>query len=280
MKQTFLISLTFLFLVACGQEESAQPTVDEQAAVAEPVAEETTDAVNAVEADPVEEVLEVVEESAAEPEAGEEAILLAQADVPAVQPDWQFQEGRHYIRLVPTQPTVGGADKIEVAEFFYYMCPHCFTFEPAIKRWVENKPANVRFVQIPATWNGVLVMHARMFYTKEILARNGVIEDGAAFHDTVYQEMHRRNNRLGSEAAIQKLFERFGVSEEEFTSTWNSFEVDQKLRIAQDLARRYSVSSTPSMVVNGKFRTGAAEAGSYPKLLEVIDELVARESTR
>jgi len=280
MRQLLLISFIFLFIVACGQEEAAQPVVEEPAVVAEPSADESTDADDYAQADTVEEVLEVVEESAAEPEAGEEAILLAQADVPAVQPDWQFQEGRNYMRLVPTQPTVGGADKIEVAEFFYYMCPHCYTFEPAIKRWVENKPANVRFVQIPATWNGVLVLHARMFYTAEILARNGVIEDGAAFHDTVYQEMHRRNNRLGSEAAIEKLFERFGVSAEEFTSTWNSFEVDQKLRIAQDLARRYSVSSTPTMVVNGKFRTGAAEAGSYPKLLEVIDELVARESTR
>jgi thiol:disulfide interchange protein DsbA len=138
----------------------------------------------------------------------------------------------------------------------------------------------VRFVQIPATWNAILVLHAKMHYTNEILARNGVIDDGAAFQDAVYQEIHRRNNRLSSEGAIQKLFDRFGVSAEEFSRTWNSFEVSQKLRVAQDLARRYSIASTPTMVVNGKFRTGAAEAGSYPKLLDVIDELVARESIR
>jgi thiol:disulfide interchange protein DsbA len=119
-----------------------------------------------------------------------------------------------------------------------------------------------------------------MYYTKEILARNGVIEDGALFHDTVYQEIHRRKNQLSSEAAIQKLFERFGVSAEEFSRAWNSFEVDQKLRVAQDLARRYSIASTPTIVVNGKYRMGAQEAGSYPKLLEVIDELVVREGLR
>jgi thiol:disulfide interchange protein DsbA len=280
MKQSLILSFIFLFLVACGQEEAAQPAAEEPADVMEVADEAVVTADDAAETDTADEVMEVVEESAAEPEAGEEAILLAQADVPAVAPDWQFREGQHYIRLVPTQPTLGSADKIEVAEFFYYMCPHCYTFEPAIKRWVENKPANVRFVQIPATWNGVLVLHARMYYTSEILTRNGVIEDGAAFHSAVYEEMHRRNNRMSSEAAIQKLFARFGVSAEDFTRTWNSFEVDQKLRIAQDLARRYSISSTPTMVVNGKFRTGAAEAGSYPKLLEVIDELVARESAR
>lgn len=279
MKQTLLIGIALLFLVACGQEEPAQPAVDAPAVAEEQVAAATSDAIETAEAD-AEEVLEVVEESAAVPEPDEQAIVLAQADSPAATREWQFREGQHYVRLVPTQPTLGGAEKIEVAEFFYYLCPHCFNFEPAIKRWVENKPANVRFVQIPATWNAILVLHAKMHYTNEILTRNGVIDDGAAFQDAVYQEIHRRNNRLSSEGAIQKLFDRFGVSAEEFSRTWNSFEVSQKLRVAQDLARRYSIASTPTMVVNGKFRTGAAEAGSYPKLLDVIDELVARESIR
>ena len=280
MKQSLLICFAFLLLAACGQEEPTPAAVEEQPVAAEQLTDEASDTSDATTTDVAEETPEIVEESAAEPEAGEQAILLAQADVPSATREWQFREGTNYMRLVPTQPTVGGADKIEVAEFFYYLCPHCFTFEPMISGWAENKPANVRFVQVPATWNPMLVLHGRMYYTKEILARNGVIEDGKAFHDAVYQEIHRRNNRLSSEGAIQKLFERFGVSAEEFSRTWNSFEVDQKLRVAQDLARRYSVSSTPSIVVNGKYRTGAAEAGSYPKLLEVIDELVARESAR
>ena len=59
-----------------------------------------------------------------------------------------------------------------------------------------------------------------------------------------------------------------------------SFEVSQKMRVAQDLARRYNISSVPTVVVNGKYRTGAAEAGGYPKLLELIDELIERESIR
>ena len=58
-------------------------------------------------------------------------------------------------------------------------------------------------------------------------------------------------------------------------------EVAQKLRLADDLARRYSIASTPSVVVNGKYRTNAGEAGgSYSKLLNVIDELIAKESFR
>jgi len=254
MKHLTIVSIFLLFATACGQEEQTAPAVEEQPAVAAEAVEPATDVVTPDET--AEEVLEVVEESAAEPEADEQAIVLAQADTKPAQQEWQYTEGQHFHRLVPTQPKIGGADKIEVAEFFYYQCPHCFTFEPIIKGWVENKPADVRFVQVPAMWNPMLVLHGRMFYTNEVLARNGIIKDGAAFNTAVYQEIHRRNNRL------------------------TSFEVDQKMRVATDLARRYGVSSTPMIVVNGKYRTGGAEVGSYPRLLELIDELIARESVR
>ena len=279
MRFTLLIGCAALLLAACGKEESAQPAAEEPTVVEEQVPGEVGESEDSADSEAVEETLEVVEESAAEPDADEQAILLAQADVPAAQ-DWQFDEGTHYARLVPTQPTLGGADKVEVAEFFWYGCPHCYTFEPAINGWAEDIPANARFVRIPAMWNGILVLHARLYYTEEILVRNGVIKEPAVFHDAVFQEYHRRGNRLTSEATIQKLFERFGVSGEEFARTWNSFEVDQKLRVANDLARRYSVANVPTIVVNGKYRTGAAEAGSYLKLLDVMDELIARESAR
>jgi thiol:disulfide interchange protein DsbA len=277
MKHTILLCFALLAIAACGQEEPAQPAAGEPVVVEEAVIEEATETMEAVE----EAEATVVEESAAEPEADEQAILLAQADTSAVTREWQFQEGKHYARLVPTQPTVGGADKIEVAEFFWYGCPHCFTFEPAINAWVEErKPANVRFVRIPAMWNGLLVLHGRLFYTEEILVRNGAITDPEGFRNAVFEEYHRRGNRLATEGAIQSLFERFGVSADDFTRTWNSFEVDQKLRVAADLARRYSIASVPAIVVNGKYRTGAQEAGSNEKWLDLVDELIVRESAR
>ena len=280
VKQIVWVSCCFLILAACSKKEAA--VVDETAPAAD---EQSVDAVveDAVEAavDTAEETLEVVEESAAEPEdTGEVAIVLAQADTSATQTNWQFEEGKHYIRLVPSQPTIGGADKFEVAEFFWYGCGHCYDFEPTINRWDANKPANVRFVRIPAMWNDVLKLHARLFYTEQVLVRNGNIEDGPGFRNAVFEEYHRRGNRLLSEESIVRLFERYGVSQNDFTKTWNSFEVSQKLRVANDLARRYSIAGVPAIVVNGKYRTGAAEAGGYEKMLEVIDELVARESAR
>ena len=276
----FWISSALLILAACGKEEPA--SVEETAPVAdEQPVDAGEEATSEVAAETSDETLEVVEESAAEPEdTGETPIVLAQADTGAAITNWQFDEGRHYIRLVPSQPTIGGADKIEVAEFFWYGCGHCYNFESDINQWAANKPANVRFERVPAMWNDVLKIHARLYYTEEVLVRNGFIKDAASFRAAVFAEYHQRGNRLLTEAAISRLFESYGVSSDDFLKTWNSFEVSQKLRVANDLARRYSVASVPMIVVNGKFRTGAAEAGSYPKLLEVIDELVVRESAR
>jgi thiol:disulfide interchange protein DsbA len=182
--------------------------------------------------------------------------------------------------MVPAQPTVGGADKIEVAEIFWYGCNHCYDFETYVTRWLETKPANVRFVRIPAVWNPLVKLHAQLYYTEEVLVKNDKIANPEQFRAAVFAEYHRRGNRLASESSIQSLFEKHGVGEEDFQNTWSSFEVAQKLRVAQDLARRYSITSVPTVVVNGKYRTGAAEAGSYPKLMELIDELVAREEVR
>ena len=282
MKNAFWIATAFLFLVACGEQESNEVSVQPEGPAEEQAIEDAADVAADEGAETADETLEVVEESAAEPEEEEEeqAILLARADDAAESQAWQFEEGTQFQRLVPSQPTVGGADKIEVAEFFWYGCPHCYDFEPALSRWNASKPANVRFVRVPVTWNQTVELHARLFYTEEVLGRNGVIKNPDAFREAVFREYHRRGNRLLSEDSIRRLFERFSVSPDDFDRTWRSFEVDQKLRIARDLARRYSIASVPTMVVNGKYRTGAAEAGGFPQLIEVIDELIARENLR
>jgi len=112
------------------------------------------------------------------------------------------------------------------------------------------------------------------------LAANGAIKDAAAFREAVFAEYHRRGNRLGSKEAIQALFARFDVSADDFDRAWSSFEVNQKMRVASDLARRYGIASVPMMVVNGKYRTSGEMAGSYEGLLELLDELVDREEVR
>jgi len=279
MKQLIWAAALALLLGACSKEEQPEPVAEEAAAVEAPAPEAVAEEATAEEA--ATETLEVVEESAAEEEPEDEPIVLAVADTSETTAhEWKYREGEHYFRLVPTQPTVGGADKIEVAESFQYTCPHCRTLEPFINRWAADKDPGVRFVRIPAPWNNAGVYFAKIYYTQTILAREGVLKDSNAFHDAVFVQVHDRRTGLGSEKDAQKMFERFGVSEADFNKVWNSFEVNSKMRLGADLIRRYGVVSVPSVVVNGKYRTSAADAGGYDELIELIDELTVREGLR
>ncbi len=282
MKLIYTLSaIILLALSACSSEKEAAEPADAE------TQQPTDDAISAPvatdEAETGDERPQAVEESGGEPDAADtedKPIILAQATSPAPDQDWQFSEGEHFHRLVPTQPTLGGADKIEVAEIFWYGCGHCYEFEPYINSWVENLPANVRFERIPATWNPLVKLHAQLYYTEQVLVRNGKIEDSKGFRDAVFVEYHRRSNRLTSLPSIEALFARFGVSSDDFNNTWSSFEVAQKLRVAQDLARRYAITGVPAVVVNGKYRSAKSDTGTYPKLMEVVDELIERETVR
>jgi thiol:disulfide interchange protein DsbA len=265
-----------LIVAACSKEEATETPAAETTVVEV----ETTEAVAEPAATPATETLEVVLESAAVAEPEDRAIMLAQADTGAAPRNWQYKEGEHYTRMIPTQPTVGGADKIEVAEIFMYSCPHCYDLEPFVNEWAENKDPNIRLVRIPAIFNQLALLHAQLYYTEVYLAQSGKLKDQVAFREMVFEDFHRRGNRLTSEDAIRRLFARAGVSDDDFNRTWGSFEVNQALRVAQDLTRRYGIDSVPMIIVNGKYRTNMGTAGSYPKLIEVIDELTAREGIR
>jgi thiol:disulfide interchange protein DsbA len=281
MKHLIWIATLLFTLSACSKEEQPQAIADDTTAVEAPAPDVSAEEVTEATEETADDALEVVEESASEEEPKDEAIVLAMAkpdDAPVR--EWKYKEGQHYFRMVPTQPTVGGADKIEVAESFMYSCPHCLTLEPYINKWAANKDPGVRFVRIPAVWNQAAQIHAQIYFTQDILGRNGLLEDPAAFHEAVFEEFHRRSNRLTSMASISRLFNRYGVSDEDFDKTWKSFEVNQMMRVSGDLVRRYGISAVPAIVVNGKYRTSAGDAGGYNELIELIDELTAREGLR
>ena len=284
MKHLLILAAILGFALAgCDSgTEPAEPATDSAAPAEEqPAAEEP--ASGEAPADEAEGEPQVVEESASvsdDLQPDEQPLTLARSDTSEAPGDWQYKEGEHFDRLVPTQPTVGGADKIEVAEVFWYGCPHCLSLEPYVNRWAEQAPANVRFVRIPAVWNPLVKLHAQLYYAEQVLVKNGAIEDPEAFRAAVFQSYHQRGNRLTSEGAIQDFFVDHGVTAEQFRSAWGSFEVAQKLRVAEDLARRYNISSVPTMIVNGKYRTGPQQAGGLQEMVNVVQELVARETAR
>jgi len=218
---------------------------------------------------PVAAEVGVVSENTATQAAAPQRIVLAQANTAGA--GRQFELGEDYERLTPAQPTSSGPEQIEVAEVFWYACPHCYTFDPYLESWKENLPGDVSFVRIPVLWAGIHQMHARIYYTAETL--NKLDE----MHADVFREIHVNRNGLDNAAAIGSFFENYGVDAATFDSTFESFAVYTKLQRADELARRYRISSVPTIIVNGKYTTSATMAGSYPRLLEVIDELIDME---
>ena len=183
----------------------------------------------------------------------------------------RFELGVHYERLSPTQPTSSNPDQVEVAEVFWYGCPHCNALDPMIEQWRKQQPDYVNFVRVPALWNPTLQIHARMFYTAQELGK------GEEMHTAFFREIHERGNMLDTEAKIQEFFGRFGVDAAAFKTAWDSVAVNAKLQRADELNRRYRISSVPTIVVNGKYTTDGPMAGSYEALLALTDELVAAE---
>ena len=252
LKRLWILALGPLALAACGGGD----VDDAQISADPPVAAEDVNPSTQPQDDPAAGLA-----APAAPATGDEAVPTT----------GRFELGTHYERLSPTQPTSSNPDQVEVAEIFWYGCPHCFEFDPHLERWQAGKADYVNFVRVPAVWNPLLQIHARAFYTAEALGKS------AEMHGEFFREIHERGNSLGSEEALQAFFARFGVDAAAFKTAFDSFAVHAKLQRADELSRRYRIGSVPTIVVNGKYTTDGGMAGSYSALIDLIDELAAAE---
>ncbi len=181
-----------------------------------------------------------------------------------------YKEGVHYQLVEPPVPTSTG-ERVEVVELFWYGCPHCYDFDPYVKRWMMRKPGNVEFVHIPAVFNKMWELHAQAFYTAKALGIGGKI------HDAMFDAMHQGGQKLPTPASLQGLFAQYGVSEDDFYKAFNSFAVKSQVKRAVQLTKSYGIEGVPVMIVNGKYRVGARGVRSYSELLKVVDYLVSKE---
>lgn len=181
------------------------------------------------------------------------------------------REGEGFIRIAqPVRTDAPG--KIEVTEVFWYGCSHCFDFEPMLMAWANKLPEDVSFRHSPAMWNDLMVLHARAFYTAKAM---GVLEK---VHQPIFDAINLQKNRLDSAEAIETLFvDHAGVDPEAFKSTFGSFGVNAQVTQADARARAYGIAGTPELIINGKYRITARAAGGKAAMLDVADELIAKE---
>ncbi|RMG51350.1 MAG: thiol:disulfide interchange protein DsbA/DsbL, partial [Gammaproteobacteria bacterium] len=92
-------------------------------------------------------------------------LLLAAAPLQAE----EFDPGIDYTVLPQPIPTDVPKGKVEVAEFFWYGCPHCYRFEPHVQKWLKHKPEAAAFVRIPASLNPSWRPHAEAYYAAQTL---------------------------------------------------------------------------------------------------------------
>ena len=191
-----------------------------------------------------------------------------------------WQEGVNYTRLVPAQPTAVPAGQVEVLEFFWYACPHCFAIDPLVESWKKTKPGYVTFVRVPVLWNEGHRSLARLYYSLDSLGKLDQL------HGEIFKEIHVNGNPLiGSDPnndaeseRIQTTFvKKFGITEKDFTANYHSMFVDTALGRADQLVQRYRVDGVPKFVVNGKFVADVSTAGSPERLISLVSDLAVQE---
>ena len=178
----------------------------------------------------------------------------------------QFVAGKDYT-VIPNPVAVEKPGKIEVREFFWYGCPHCFTLEPHMQAWLKQMPKDVRFVRTPAAMNPLWEQGARAYYVSEAL---GVRKKT---HMTLFHDIHVNGKNILDQAAFAKFFTQFGIPEAKFNSTYKSFPITSKIAQAQDLAKRYQLTGVPAVTVNGKNIIHGEDA----KVTAVLNYLVEQE---
>lgn len=163
--------------------------------------------------------------------------------------------------------------RIEVVEFFWFGCPHCFRLEPTINRWKESKPEDIDFRREAPPLNPAWENHSRTFYAAEAL---GITDK---MIDQTFIAIHEGGNRLRSPKSAGALIEDLdiGVSAEEFMKAMQSFSVATSLNRSKKLASDSRISGVPAILINGKYITSASLAGGNEGIINVIDQLIEVE---
>jgi thiol:disulfide interchange protein DsbA len=185
-------------------------------------------------------------------------------------------EGVHYTRLAQPAPA-GAAGKIEVIEFFWYECPHCNAFEPALEAWTARQGEDVAFRRVPVWFREEpFSAQQRLFYTLDAL---GLVP---TLHRKVFFAIHNEHTRMRSAEDIAAFALKNGVDPLKFMAAFQSFGVQSKALQARQIAAAYKIDAVPAMGVQGRYVTNGTLAnatsgpGSNDRMLAVVDALIAK----
>jgi thiol:disulfide interchange protein DsbA len=183
-------------------------------------------------------------------------------------PDEAF-EGHDYANLKRVQPVATGK-KIEVLEFFWYRCPHCFQLEPGLDAWLKTLPKDAQIRRVPAAFRDDWTPGAKIYYTLEQM---GLLD---RLHRKVFDAYHVEKINLNDPAILGGWIARQGVDRKKFETIYNSFSTQAKVMQGSRLATAYGITGVPTFIIDGKYVTSESMTQSEPRLFEVLDQLIAK----
>ena len=178
----------------------------------------------------------------------------------------KIEEGFDY-RILPTPQPLESKGKVEVIEFFWYGCPHCYDFEPELNAWLKRQPKDVIFRKVPVAFRDDFMPHSQLFYALEAMGK------GDALNDKVMYAMHKENKRLMTENEIADWAASQGIDRNIFLATYRSFAVVSKARAARQMADAYRIDGVPTVVMQGRYVTSPSIAGTKAKAISVMEHL-------
>ena len=173
--------------------------------------------------------------------------------------------GKDYKVMNSPMPTSSGK-KVEVLEFFFYGCPHCYHLHPYISAWEKKMPKDVALEYVPVIFNDSWEPMAHTYYALEAM---GKIKD---LHDALFEAWNVQNIDLSDEARITEFVAKHGVDRSKFDAGYNSFAISSKIARSNQLVQSYGIRGTPTIAVDGKYII----TGLQPQeTIRVLDEVVA-----
>jgi protein dithiol oxidoreductase (disulfide-forming) len=176
--------------------------------------------------------------------------------------------GTEYRELSAPQPA-DAVGKIEVIEFFWYGCPHCYNFEPVIEPWTKKLAKDTQFRRVPAVFNDDWGKGARAYYTLE------AIGELQRLHKPLFDAVHKNGKlNVANEAALTEWLGKQGVDTKKFAAAYRSFSVEGKVKRAAQLTQAYKIEGVPTIAVDGKYVVITDNLKSFDQMLAISDFLI------
>lgn len=190
-----------------------------------------------------------------------------------------YVEGKDYIRLgTPQAVSPAAKGKIEVVEFFWYGCPHCYRLQKPWEKWLETNGKWIEYRPQPAVLGKSWEIMGRAYH-----AMVGAGGFDRQLHHNFFTAIHEK--RLGLQDLKgdepKTLYEFVGAEKGQdylmrFKKEYDGFSMGARIAKDRDIQKSYRLEGTPTIVVGGKYSVSSSTAGGEEAIIPIVDFLVKK----